>query len=275
VAREYLLFRLWGPLASWGGVAVGEVRGSSSVPGRSALLGLVAAALGIDRADDEAHAELGRSLRFAVLVEASGVPLTDYHTAQLRPPRRGRRDRSRADELAGPRHGLRTILSRREYRCDAIYRIAAWQEDPPGEPSRWSLEDIERALERPRFVPYLGRKANPLGLPTGARRIRAETLPQALAEPDPPEVSLFLRTLRLDWRLDLESPRLYWEGDPEMGDLGPGARMVRRDDPRSRTRWSFQNREELWVDWTAPAALAGTPSGSGDSTEEEGADVPE
>jgi CRISPR system Cascade subunit CasD len=235
---------------------VGEVRGSAIVPTRSALLGLFAAALGVDRADDESHSELGRTLRFAVVVEASGVPLTDYHTAQLAPPRRGRTDRTRADELSGPRHTLRTILSRREYRCDALYRVAAWQEVSAGEPSRWSLQDVEQALDRPSFVPYLGRKACPLGLPLGALRVSAESLPEALGVADPPEVSSFLRSLLLSHRLGAGSPRLYWEGDPEMGEVEPEARTVRRDDPRSRTRWTFRTREELAAAWTAPAGAS-------------------
>jgi CRISPR system Cascade subunit CasD len=48
---EYLLFRLYGPLASWGEIAVGESRHTATYPGKSALLGLLAAALGIRRDD--------------------------------------------------------------------------------------------------------------------------------------------------------------------------------------------------------------------------------
>jgi CRISPR system Cascade subunit CasD len=256
---------------------VGEVRGSAIVPTRSALLGLFAAALGVDRADDESHSELGRTLRFAVVVEASGVPLTDYHTAQLAPPRRGRTDRTRADELSGPRHTLRTILSRREYRCDALYRVAAWQEVSAGEPSRWSLQDVEQALDRPSFVPYLGRKACPLGLPLGALRVSAESLPEALGLLDPPEISSFLRSLRLDRHLEAGTPRLHWEGDPEMGEVEPEARTVRRDDPRSRTRWTFRTREELAVAWTTPpgASHGRAEEPPEDAPEEEADDVPE
>ena len=44
---DYLLLRLYGPLASWGEIAVGESRHSAVQPSRSALLGLLGAALGI------------------------------------------------------------------------------------------------------------------------------------------------------------------------------------------------------------------------------------
>ncbi|MEN9864624.1 MAG: hypothetical protein RL748_214, partial [Pseudomonadota bacterium] len=46
---EFLLFQLQAPLASWGGAAVGEFRGSEEYPGQSALLGLLGAALGLTR----------------------------------------------------------------------------------------------------------------------------------------------------------------------------------------------------------------------------------
>jgi CRISPR system Cascade subunit CasD len=35
---EYLLFRLYGPMASWGEIAVGEMRHSEVKPSKSALL---------------------------------------------------------------------------------------------------------------------------------------------------------------------------------------------------------------------------------------------
>ena len=50
---EYLLFRLYGPLASWGEIAVGESRHTAAYPGKAALIGLLAAALGIRRDEEE------------------------------------------------------------------------------------------------------------------------------------------------------------------------------------------------------------------------------
>ncbi len=42
---NYLVFQLYAPLAAWGGQAVGQERPSDDHPSRSALLGLLAAAL--------------------------------------------------------------------------------------------------------------------------------------------------------------------------------------------------------------------------------------
>ena len=47
---EFLLFQLYGPMASWGEAAAGEVRHTASWPTRSALTGLLGAALGIELA---------------------------------------------------------------------------------------------------------------------------------------------------------------------------------------------------------------------------------
>ncbi len=50
---QYLVFQLHGPMASWGVDAPGEVRHSHELPSRSALLGLLLAALGIRREEEQ------------------------------------------------------------------------------------------------------------------------------------------------------------------------------------------------------------------------------
>src|SRR5208337_1142437 len=169
--REFLLFRLSGPLASWGEIAVGERRSSWPRPSKSAVLGLVAAALGYDRHDTKAHALLNDGLHFAVRVDStmrgftagsgadSGLkPLRDYHTAQVPSARRGKKWATRAEEL---REGqLNTILSERWYWTNMTATAAVWwkqrgAEQPP-------LAEIESALREPVFALYLGRKSCPL-----------------------------------------------------------------------------------------------------------------
>ena len=50
---QYLIFQLHGPMASWGVDAPGDVRHTHELPSRSALLGLLAAGVGIRRDDTE------------------------------------------------------------------------------------------------------------------------------------------------------------------------------------------------------------------------------
>ena len=60
---ETLVFQLEAPLSSWGDVAVGEYRPTAEYPGQSAILGLLAAALGIDRLDTEGQSALQQGYR--------------------------------------------------------------------------------------------------------------------------------------------------------------------------------------------------------------------
>ena len=55
---EFLTFALAAPLAAMGEIAVGERRGGWDSPGRSAILGLIAGCLGLEREDEAAHAAL-------------------------------------------------------------------------------------------------------------------------------------------------------------------------------------------------------------------------
>ena len=50
---DYLVMRLYAPLSSWGTVAVGEDRPTVNYPTRSAVLGLLGAALGIKRSESQ------------------------------------------------------------------------------------------------------------------------------------------------------------------------------------------------------------------------------
>ncbi|WP_211238127.1 type I-E CRISPR-associated protein Cas5/CasD [Derxia gummosa] len=168
------MFQLRAPLASWGEPAVGEYRGTAEHPSQSALVGLLGAALGIDRADEAGHAALRDGFAFAVAVlgepgahrgaaRAGGSLLRDYHTAQV-PPRaalKGWPHRSRRDELAIPKRDLTTILSTRDYRQNASWLVAV----QAFAGARWPLAGLAEALRRPRFVLCLGRRSCPPSAP--------------------------------------------------------------------------------------------------------------
>lgn len=158
---DYLLFRLYGPLASWGEIAVGESRHTASYPGKSALIGLLAAALGMRRDEEERQRALAAGYQFAVKVLSTGSLLRDYHTTQV-PDSVGRFVyHTRRDELVIGKERLQTILSSREYRCDALSLVAIRALD--GAP--FSLHELRDALLKPRFHLYLGRKSCPLAVP--------------------------------------------------------------------------------------------------------------
>lgn len=176
VAMEYLLFRLYGPLASWGEIAVGEARHTASYPSKSALLGLLAAALGIRRDEEQRQSNLAAGYQFAVKVISTGHLLQDYHTTQVPDSVGSIIYRTRREELISGKARLGTILSRREYRCDAL-AIVAVRSLACAPVSRGELHD---ALLRPKFHLYLGRKSCPLAAPLKPLIFDAEGFGQAL-----------------------------------------------------------------------------------------------
>jgi CRISPR system Cascade subunit CasD len=238
---EHLVFLLQAPLAAMGGVAVGERRSGFDRPGKSAILGLVAAALGLDRSDEAAHAALADGYGLGLGELASSRLLTDYHTAQAPPQRKNRRFATRRDELAVD--DLGTILSTREYRTDAAYLVILWARQP----TRWSLGDFVEALKRPHFTLYFGRKACPLGLPLDPRVVEADdprsAMPTYLAVRTP-EQTKFLGHLRLDGLPSI----LALDFDGTKDRTNPIRIERRRDALESRRRWQFGLRSETLVD---------------------------
>ncbi|MGI8435512.1 MAG: type I-E CRISPR-associated protein Cas5/CasD [Chthoniobacterales bacterium] len=170
------------PMQSWGTSSRFQRRGTDPVPSKSGVLGLVAAALGIDKdAPDEPErlaplAALGFSVhRFPRLRAGQPLPilrLTDYHTvgggyhgdtdrwARLSIPRKA---------SGGP---FGTVLTQREYLTDAVF--AAVLQGPRG-----LLENIEAALRDPVWGVWLGRKSCVPATPVHA--ILANDLTVALA----------------------------------------------------------------------------------------------
>lgn len=268
--RDYLVFQLYGPLASWGDIAVGETRPSALTPTKSAILGLVAASLGLKRPDtihyegdeqrtlhervesEAQHAKLAEGYGMAVKVEALGLPLSDYHTAEVP---KGAGYATRRDELQEVHEQKRagnfkgTILSRREYRQDIFYAVALWAR--PDAPR--SLDELHRSLLEPGFTVYLGRKACPLALPMRPRVVKdTDCFEDALAE-----VSLNAAMTEIEAagtgesssllrRLEVGHPFLLWDCDAETR-LVADETITRRDVPASRQRWQFNVRDERRV----------------------------
>lgn len=241
---DYLLFRLYGPMASWGDIAVGESRHSFNGPTKSAVMGLVAAALGIRRDEEAQHLALNQQYQIAIAVQSEGQLLRDYHTVQV-PDSVGKfRYRTRRDELIQGKDRLGTVLSSREYRTDAYALVAltASSEAP------FTLQALAQALMTPVFTLYLGRKSCPLAAPLQPEMISAENFQQAFEAYQPKDV-----VLQQDYQSrkaakalgQSEQMHYYWEGEIEAfanaDQLQPEQLMsiVRHDKLSSRQRWQF------------------------------------
>ena len=125
-----LLLRLAAPLQSWGVDAKFDRRGTERTPSKSAVIGLVAAALG--RCRNESTEDI-QSLRFGVRVDQEGTLLRDYHTAK-------------SDKSA--------YVTHRYYLADAIFLVGL-------EGCEDLLAEIEHALRYPAFPLFLGRRSCP------------------------------------------------------------------------------------------------------------------
>jgi len=238
--KEYLIFRLYGMMASWGDIAVGEYRPTYDRPSKSAVLGIIAAALGIRRDEEERLRELAIRYHLALRVDTPGVLLRDYHTTQVPSSGKGRNKvtfATRKAELSGSKTDLNTILSSRDYRCDAHYTVCLWNNSasPP-----YPLSTIRDHLEKPVFNLYLGRKSCPAALPLHPRIVQANTLSDAFSSV-PFEGNPFTTLLESN-----NGVQVFWEGEENSGFESIHA-VQRRDDPMSKKRWQFGNRTEYYA----------------------------
>ena len=76
-----LLLRLAAPLQSWGIDSKFDIRRTGREPSKSGVIGLICAAFGIKRDDDEMVSQLA-TLRFGVRVDKEGHFMRDFHIAR-------------------------------------------------------------------------------------------------------------------------------------------------------------------------------------------------
>ena len=111
-------------------------------PSKSAVIGMIAAACGYRRDDDENIRRLNQ-LHFAVRVDQPGEIAKDYQTAQRRVE----------DRRPEPKD---TYITPRYYLEDALFLVAVGHEDDD-----W-IDEIVEALQHPYFPLYMGRRSYPV-----------------------------------------------------------------------------------------------------------------
>jgi len=251
---DYLLFRLYGPMASWGGIAVGATRHTANYPSKSAIIGLMTAALGIKRSDVEGQQQMQEGYEIAVEVFAQGSLLRDYHTTQV-PDSVGKvHYYTRRDELVRGKSRLGTILSSREYRSDALALIAvkALAHAP------YDLQTIQNHLKQPKFHLYLGRKSCPLAAPLHPQIHSGDHYLEAFKSYEhkpllPCHTDDMNQLSKRDvyWLQLGEQRYYYWEGEvtdfSSDIDLKCMQTRTRHDQPLSRARWQFSPRQENYL----------------------------
>ncbi|NJK59592.1 MAG: type I-E CRISPR-associated protein Cas5/CasD [Oscillatoriales cyanobacterium SM2_1_8] len=131
-----LLMRLRAPMMSWGDHSRFTIRDTRREPTKSAVIGLLCAALG--RSRSESVADLA-ALTMGVRVNKEGIVQCDYHTVL---------DAIRSSGKDGD-----TVVSHRYYIADADYLVGLEGSDRP------LLETLDRALQNPVWQVYFGRKS--------------------------------------------------------------------------------------------------------------------
>lgn len=189
---RHLLMRLSSPLIAFGGETIDNYGVIRDFPALSMVTGLVANALGWDRADDVRHNRLQVRLKVGTRLDADGTQLTDFQTAQLGAADRGWTTWGRVEERRGGSAAYESPhLRYRDYRAD-LTALLALRLDPADETP--TLEHIAAALDHPMRPLFIGRKPC---LPTGrlmAGWVEADSLLQALQLAAPPAADA-----RLQW----------------------------------------------------------------------------
>lgn len=186
--QDYLIIKLQGAMQAWGGHTYEDYRPSLIFPTRSAIVGLLGACLGIEREDIKTLNALDKSFQLTVRANKRKVDrrksaedkfvlmqkITDFHTVK------------EARKVDGkPR--TEAIVSRREYLCDAEFTLVlAFIEN-----AAFSLEQIKKAIQKPVYTPFLGRRSCPIQRPLYEAVIKAENAQAALSQIEPYHGTLY------------------------------------------------------------------------------------
>lgn len=137
-----LIFKLSGPLQSWGNEANFDRRTINTWPTKSAIIGMLGAAFGKSREDDT-WLQAFNQIPIAIRVDQPGIPLQDFHMVHYR-----KTDQSKEFDSS---------LTYRDYLQDATFVVAI------GENTIIDLDSIKAALKAPQYGLVLGRRADPIG----------------------------------------------------------------------------------------------------------------
>jgi CRISPR system Cascade subunit CasD len=230
--QDHLIFTLVAALGATGEFAGHERRGSVGWPGRSAILGLIAAAHGIRRTETGRLAAL-ELFKVAVAVFDEGEPLRDYHTVMTIPTAKAKRPNSRREAFQLAKGNVNTTITIRDYRTGPLFGIALWGTD---------LAPTMDALKKP----YLGRKSCPLAAPMNPRIVAAENPVEALGKLELPP-----------WYQSESASRVYADAF-ETTDSST-IREQRHDIAIDREKWHFAPREVMRISCNITATAVRAP----------------
>ena len=131
-----LVIRLTAPLQSYGNEATFNRRTSNYYPSKSAVIGIIAAALGYRR--DDSRINNLNNLKLAIRIDQPGKFMTDFQVVEYQ-----KNSSSKTKKV-----------TYRSYLQDAVFTVAIGSDDE-------KIACIKNALEHPKFQLFLGRRSNP------------------------------------------------------------------------------------------------------------------
>jgi CRISPR system Cascade subunit CasD len=137
------------PLQSWGYQSRFDRRTSLSYPTRSGIVGMLCAALGVDRRDRSGLERVDKGISIQAVAFGEASQLIDFHTVGG-----GFDSRVQGQSIVSKADGSRgdTVVTRREYLQGARFGVLV-----SGEPAL--LDELSATLNDPKWGIWLGRKS--------------------------------------------------------------------------------------------------------------------
>lgn len=155
MSADALFLRLEGPLQAWGDNSKFVVRRTMEAPTKSGVIGLICCAMGLSRQAARERLPQLNKLAMGVRIDRPGVRWWDYHTVGARYGLMSAEGKVKRTASTGE---IETLVSRREYLCDASFLVALQGEAR-------LISKLARAVEEPEWTLYLGRKSCPPSRP--------------------------------------------------------------------------------------------------------------
>jgi CRISPR system Cascade subunit CasD len=144
--KKHAILVLEGPMQSWGLQKKFDYRSTMPLPTKSGVVGLVCAAMGIERNDRDNIAKLS-ALDMSVLTIKRGTLITDYHTIG---GGYSKNEKSRVVPKANGSKGD-TVVTRREYLADASFVVVLSGDSE-------LIDRCAAALDNPVWNVFLGKR---------------------------------------------------------------------------------------------------------------------
>ena len=236
MSKNCLIFHIAGTMCSWGEIAFGTNRSTSNRPTKSAIIGIVAAALGIERTNSRDLMALSTGYDYIFVSAGIESEMQDYSTVETPASPLGEKTWLPPRSLELNCEKTETIVVRRNYLCNGYYSVFI----VPKDGAKYDLHQIKEALEHPKYVPYLGRKSCPLSFPMCPTIEQYDRIYDLIEDK---ALSPFLsNSTCMEWG-GLRKNSLHIYSTYRIDD-NPTIEHVRNDEINNRHRWQFYERIE-------------------------------